>query len=236
MSRAYKLFRTVFSWTVLAVFAALIGEFAIEVAREHGVYEHPTARLKAVMDLLASVRGSPWLLGSLAFAVGMVVGMWLDTLALRHMRVPRHPGQGPLSIAFDPHDARFVRRDSNAVRFYVGVHNNGDETLESVSLWGQDSEFVRRTIGAAQFKRTHRMFDRMPPILRLDALDPGATELVELFGIPNDFSFVESNSFLRTPHTFYLEVRARDVQTVIAEFSYDHTANSVIQKVGQIPA
>lgn len=83
MSRLFRLFRIGLTWAVLATLAALLGEFAIELAREHGAFEHPTQRVEATLRLLDTVQGYPWFWPTLFGAGGLVAGMWLDSLVRR---------------------------------------------------------------------------------------------------------------------------------------------------------
>jgi hypothetical protein len=55
-----------------------------------------------------------------------------------------------------------------------------------------------------------------PIIWRADALEPQATEYVELFGMDDRDAAV-----LRHAYIFHLEARARDASPEIAEFKYD---------------
>jgi hypothetical protein len=86
MLKVYRLFRDAVSWIFLAIVAALVGEFAIDLAKEHGYFEHPTETLEAVMSLLVQVRALSFFWPALTGVGGLVLGMWLDSLALRHVR------------------------------------------------------------------------------------------------------------------------------------------------------
>jgi hypothetical protein len=88
MFRVYKVFRDILTWLLGGILIALIGEFAIELAREHGFFEHPTATVGAILGLLTVVREQPWFLPVLCFVGGLVIGMWLDSF-VRRRAIPR---------------------------------------------------------------------------------------------------------------------------------------------------
>jgi hypothetical protein len=81
MPRIYKIFRDLLTWLFGGVLIALIGEFAIELAREHGFFEQPTAKVEAALSLLSMVQTYSWFWPSLSALGGLVMGMWLDNLA-----------------------------------------------------------------------------------------------------------------------------------------------------------
>jgi hypothetical protein len=80
MVRLYLLARNTLSWLVLAVLAAVIGEFAIGLAREHGLYGSPTKRVEAVLSFL---QNQLWFWPIVAALAGLVVGMWIDSFVRR---------------------------------------------------------------------------------------------------------------------------------------------------------
>ncbi len=77
MAQLYRLARKALSWAFLAVFAALIGDFAIDVAREHGLFDSPTQRVEAIMNFL---QRQPWFWPSVSGLAGLVIGMWIDSV------------------------------------------------------------------------------------------------------------------------------------------------------------
>jgi hypothetical protein len=78
MPRIYQPLRTVLTWFVGVVLAALIGEFAIDLAREHGLFDHPTAQVEVAMSLLVTAREQFWFWPALTGLAGLVIGMWLN--------------------------------------------------------------------------------------------------------------------------------------------------------------
>jgi hypothetical protein len=76
MVSLYRVTRNIVSWVVLAVIAAIVGEFAIDLAREHGVFDSPTQRVEAVMNFLKS---QPWFWPCVTGLAGCVAGMWIDS-------------------------------------------------------------------------------------------------------------------------------------------------------------
>jgi hypothetical protein len=88
MLRLYRIFRDVLTWAVLAIIAALLGEFAIEFGREHKWFERPTERLEAVLGFLGIIQSYPWFWPIFGGLVGLVGGMWLDAVIRRRAAVP----------------------------------------------------------------------------------------------------------------------------------------------------
>jgi hypothetical protein len=91
MLKVYKLFRDIISWLFLVIVTALVGEFAIDLAKEHGYFEHPTKTFEAVMSLLVQIKALEFFWPTLTGVGGLVLGMWLDSLALRHLRKEKAP-------------------------------------------------------------------------------------------------------------------------------------------------
>jgi hypothetical protein len=83
----YRIIRGILTWLLGGVLLALIAEFAVSLVREHGVFDHPTARVEAIMSLLASIRDQVWFWPAVTLLVGLVAGMWIDSLVRR--RNPR---------------------------------------------------------------------------------------------------------------------------------------------------
>ena len=75
---AYKTIRNILSWLIGGILIALIGEFAIDLAREQGFYEHPTDHVVAIMGVLATIKNQFWFWPIVALLAGLVIGMWLD--------------------------------------------------------------------------------------------------------------------------------------------------------------
>jgi hypothetical protein len=83
MLRFYRIFRDILSWLLGGIILAIIGEFAIDSAREYGFFEHPTERVEAVTSLLAAIRERPWFWPALCGIGGLVSGMWLAAMVRR---------------------------------------------------------------------------------------------------------------------------------------------------------
>ncbi len=82
--RVYNIVRGILSWLVGGILIALLGEFAIELAREHGAFEHPTDRVVAVMGVLAAIKDLFWFWPTVVLMAGLVIGMWLGALFRGH--------------------------------------------------------------------------------------------------------------------------------------------------------
>jgi hypothetical protein len=66
-----------------AILFPVVGQFFVELARERGLYEQPSARLEAVMEAAASLlqcRAFWWVAG---LTVGFAAGVWIDALLAR---------------------------------------------------------------------------------------------------------------------------------------------------------
>jgi hypothetical protein len=139
----------------------------------------------------------------------------------RYLRDELRAGLTPssLEILFNPNDERCVRWEHSSddthaiVRYRVGIHNTGPTTLFSLTVRAHESRFVQKVIAVA-----HRVpaETETPIIWRADALEPQATEYVELFGMDDRDAAV-----LRNAYIFHIEARARDASPEIAEFKYD---------------
>lgn len=77
------LFLSIFATLLLAIIAGVLGEFFIEVARERGWYDKPSATLGTMVMVLSSLVSSTWFLVGTGFWGGLTAGMWLDTIMRR---------------------------------------------------------------------------------------------------------------------------------------------------------
>ena len=74
--------RLVITGAFALMLVPVVGDFFVEIARENGLYNRPTARVQAVVDWAQSIFGEQgffWLLFGLG---GLAAGLWLD-LALK---------------------------------------------------------------------------------------------------------------------------------------------------------
>jgi hypothetical protein len=85
MFRLYRVFRDILTWLFGGVLIALVGEFAISLAREHGFFEHPTERVEAIMGFLSAVQDQFWFRPAITSLAGLVIGMWLDSFVRRRI-------------------------------------------------------------------------------------------------------------------------------------------------------
>jgi hypothetical protein len=89
---------------------ALLSEFFIELGKEYGVYDKPSARLAATVTAVSNFVSQPWFLICLGTMAGFVAGVWFDTIlrrieAARNARQlekppPRHAGAEPGLLDF----------------------------------------------------------------------------------------------------------------------------------------
>lgn len=117
--------------------------------------------------------------------------------------------------------------------YFVGLRNNGMTTLEAVTLRAREGWFVENSIAVAH-RRRDQITERNPQILALPHLDPGATELVELFGMDYNSGSSSPEDVFNQKQRFQLEVRARNTRTVVADFEYDPTRRPMISLISAI--
>jgi hypothetical protein len=90
MQRAYNIVRKYVLPVLAAAFVLpIVGEFSVEVAREHGFFERPTERMEAIFSFLFAIREHPLIWPALMFVTGLLIGTWLDSFVFRRIR-----GQG----------------------------------------------------------------------------------------------------------------------------------------------
>jgi hypothetical protein len=73
---------------VLAIIGAVVSEFFIETAREHGYYTHASERLDAAMSAFSAFVTQPWFLAAAVGCAGVTIGLWADW-GLRKVEVIR---------------------------------------------------------------------------------------------------------------------------------------------------
>jgi len=82
VSNMLRLLRTavsfVFGAIVVAILASVVGEFFIELARERGLYDHPSQRASAAMSALHGFVTQTAFLMFASAVGGLTLGLWLD--------------------------------------------------------------------------------------------------------------------------------------------------------------
>jgi hypothetical protein len=91
MLQAYRVFRKFISWLLGGLVLALAGEFAIDIAREHGFYDNPTERVAKIASLVETIKSEIWFWPAIFSLGGLVVGVWLDAM-IRRPAVHATPG------------------------------------------------------------------------------------------------------------------------------------------------
>jgi hypothetical protein len=137
-----------FAATVLfaIVVVPILGEFAVELVREHGFYEHPTATLEAVMRLLTAIREHPWFLPTFCFVGGLVIGMWLDAIAGRARKskttiddaAASKTGPPQIEILFEkraPYEESDVISSHVCSTARIGIKNSGGGALSNCKIY-----------------------------------------------------------------------------------------------------
>ena len=98
MQKARKFIRIATTWILvgfaLTILASVVGEFFIELAKEQGLYENPSAKVASMMSLLAEIVRSWWFILALGVFLGAVVALWSDYF-LRRADAPANRRIGP---------------------------------------------------------------------------------------------------------------------------------------------
>jgi hypothetical protein len=198
-------------WTVISVGLFLRDDF-LSLEQQ--------ARLKGpvVAHLLS---WQVWTIATLLIVIG-----WLFEAAFRsHRGMTAVTGVGTrrLKLLFRDKDVApwFPTTDCLLSRFFVGVQNIGEITLDDVSVRALNNEFVEGTISRAHARDAgnHYETDINPIVIALPSLHPGAIEYQDLFHSKYNCNFVDV--VLTTGHSFTIEAKARDTITVTANFEYD---------------
>lgn len=139
-----------------------------------------------------------------------------------------------IELLFDDSDA-YVRQmralhPPRGERYFVGLRNAGAATLEAVTLRAREGWFVDNSIAVAH-RRRDQITERNPLVSTLPHLDPGATELVELFGMDYSSGSSSPEDVFNQKQRFQLELRARNTPTVIADFDYDPSRRPMIRLI-----
>ena len=220
MPRYYAVFRIFISAIVAAALLPVIGEFFIELAKEKGLYQHPSERLERTVNWLLAIADLPGFKISVAVLASFAAGMWLDTIVRRKQASLENVGpKSDLEFVFDETSERFVRfsMEKNRLQRFVGIHNRGPKTVFWVSVRVLEAKYAR-IFNETQIQGSPAAMESI--LFERGALDPDATELFEVMvGSPDD-SNIGRMAFYNRPHRFFLEARARDVLTVRAEFEH----------------
>lgn len=136
-----------------------------------------------------------------------------------------------LEIVFDDTDQTYVRpverlHGPTGEFYWVGIRNAGSVTIDDVTLRAREGWFVQNTIAVAH-ARDPVALEREPVVARLSHLDPGATEMVPLFG--KDYHIGSADDVFRDVRRFALELRGRDTSIVVAELEYDPSRRPMIK-------
>jgi hypothetical protein len=81
MFRSFRL-----AWTFIAavILSPLISEYFVELAKDWGLYKHPTEQVQTAMSWLSALASNPSYRLAAAFIVGLAVGSWLEILLRRY--------------------------------------------------------------------------------------------------------------------------------------------------------
>jgi hypothetical protein len=173
--------------------------------------------------------------GAIEFFVATYVPTWIFIFVGRLLYAPyrflrsaraesaARREQNPLEIVFDGWDAQYVRpiralSSDTGERYWIGIRNNGPQTLDDVALRALDSWFTREAISVAQgqSRSAHPV-----EINRVAALHPGVQEITECVGLSYESAASSPDYIFNTVQEFTLEATARNVPAVRRVFRYD---------------
>jgi hypothetical protein len=130
-------------------------------------------------------------------------------------------------FVFDPSDQRFVRRMQQQTRYFFGLHILAKETIDYPNVWALDSEFTKITFAQRSMSAHHP--SGAVAIYKGGAIDPGHTEIIELYDLPNDKKFINARSPLHAAYRFTLQARGRNCKPVDQEFEYNPDKTPMIR-------
>ncbi len=81
MLHIYRIVRWLFTATAAVIIIPVGGEFFIDLAREHGFYEHPSEAATEIINFFISIADLPFLRPLALVLLGIVIGLWVDSLA-----------------------------------------------------------------------------------------------------------------------------------------------------------
>jgi hypothetical protein len=150
--------------------------------------------------------------------LGLGAGMMIDEY--------RKSTRASFEIEFDPKDNRFVRIETDRTRYFIALRNITHETIAWPSIRAARNTFIEQAITPVD------PFNWGHPVGALyvfvgGAIDPDASEFIELFGLAHQ---VPQTGLLSEPHTFSLEARGRHAKTFSADFAYDPKSSIRIKR------
>jgi hypothetical protein len=78
----------------------VVGEWFVELAKEHGVYERPTEKLGNVMSWFSALTAAPWFYPTLTFFAGAALALWVAEM-FPSRRSDGENSKAPRSLAPD---------------------------------------------------------------------------------------------------------------------------------------
>ena len=223
-------------WLALAavLIVPVLGGYFIELAKERGLYKHPSVRAEATIHLLLDTALNPLYLTSAGMMFGLALGMWIDAVLLRR----EAKRKGPLEIIFDPKDERFVRvihgLDGATGEFYsLAIHNAGPNSLRDISLYALNCGFTRTIIAQVHLTPAERTVYKAGDVLlhHQDALHPKTPRFVQLVELSYNAGTTSTNDILNTV-PFTIELTGLDTPAVRKEFEYDPTQRPMLRMLG----
>ena len=140
-----------------------------------------------------------------------------------------------LSISFDPDDSRCIRygrglQGNTGERFYLLVTNNGNKTLNDVSVRALPSIFTE--CGIAVCHQMHTAPEGSTVVIfERDELHPWATDTTFVFGMSYHSETSNADDVFGNVQHFTIEARARDAKTVQMNFEFNISHRPMIRVI-----
>jgi len=227
MRRFFQIF-----WAALAaiVIIPVAGGYFTELAKEHGLYEHPSARAEAVMVWLINLTAHPAYIVTASIAFGLAVGMWMDAVLRRR----EAKNKSPLEILFDSSPLHVEIKQGlhgPITEFYsIGIENTGHPTIANVPVRALDSWFTREAIAAGQYGQ-RRTFAAPVELICQSELHPHAPEYKQMFGLSYASAASHPDYIFNKKQRFIIEALGKDTAAVRKEFEYDPKARPMLRVV-----
>jgi hypothetical protein len=140
-----------------------------------------------------------------------------------------------LHLTYDVTDERCLKfrgsrysSDATGEMYSFLVTNRGSKTLLNVTVRALPSWFTSTLVSETVFSRSVSRTQTVV-IREIAAIDPGATDVIELFGLSYSPESSNPDHILNRVERFTLEARATDSKTVQLHMKYDPDARPMIQ-------
>lgn len=175
-----------------------------------------------IINLIPHFSLAWWLFGAAVIILAWVFESACAVYLLLQAEIANRSPQAALQLIFDPSDERCVSvsRGQHSETYRLLVHNRGPKSLVNVTIRALPSWFSTTVIATASMGQSvHRSTTVV--VRRIESLDPGATDVIELFGLQYHAPDRESRDILNFTQEFTIEGRAQDTDTVSIVLRYD---------------